>query len=186
MKKAALLFLFAMTAFTVLRAQSDDVIVGGTGDLQYEENVPLAGNRYVNRMLGVQVGHRKHSCLFAEITVSGESRYDDIGFGVHMAYVPGKWGGYGSMGLFDYNGFYTTFGAVLRPVDGLQLLDWQIYGGAAIGWRPGVEIGTRVAFGDTDYSLCSFSFGRMFVDRTSYFTIGLNIDIALAVMLLLF
>lgn len=179
MKKIVVFLLLWLPMAVTLNAQSDDIVVGGTSDLQYDENVALAGNKTFNQIRGIQLNSHDHCKLFIELGVALSTEISDYGFGLNVAYVPDRWGAYGSIGAFDYNGFYATCGAVLRPVAETSIIDWQIYGGLAIGWYPGVEIGTRIGIGKGILSMCSISLSRVYVDRTRYTTLGLNIDLAL-------
>ena len=188
-KKVAIMVWMLLTAAVPVWGQSDDEVVSGSDDLRYEHSVPLAGSKVANTISGRRVYSDDFSRFFFE-GVALISDYDyGVGFGGTMAYVPGRWGVYGTMmgEPLDYRGYIDrTFrfnaGGVVRPVMSASVIDWQLYGGLSIGRTVGVEIGTRFApSADINglFGWWSCSIGKLYTPETSYLMLGISINIAL-------
>lgn len=159
---------------------NEDVVIGGTDDISFDQSVPLNGNNTVNHMLGRSIYSNPYSRYFLE----WEGLFSEYGLalGMHFAYLPKRWGFYCSllpleMSVSQYTTSWASFGAVLRPIIEPAGIDWHIYTGPAFGRGNGWEIGTRIAAAhqNTQFSWLSGSIGTMFVGGRSYFTIGLSI-----------
>lgn len=181
-----MLLLAAIATAVPLNAQEDDEIVIGSTDLQFGNQVPLAGNKTLNQIRGISA-QDDFSHIFCEGTLC--IGYDDIGIGLSLAYVPGHFGGYGSMQFMTYYNNIYSVGAVFRPVLSLTAFDWQVYAGMAISQNLGFEVGTRLsANGKANegvFSWLSGSVSRLFVNNTDYYTIGVSVDIVAFVFWLL-
>ena len=163
-----------------VEATGEDVVIGGTDDLRFDQSIPMEGNRTVNYLLGRSVYTEYYSRYFLE----WESLWGGNGMalGMNFAYLPKRWGFYCSLLPLDistsqYLTSWFTFGAALRPVTRPSSIDWHIYTGPAFGRGNGWEIGTRFAAANqqSQFSWFSGSIGTMYVGGRSYLTIGLSL-----------
>ncbi len=191
MKKSLILMVLALIVMMPVWGQSDDVVVRGSNDLRYEHEVPLAGSKVVNTISGRRVYDGNFSTFFLEGAILVNDYHYRVGMGCTFAYVPGRWGCYGTMvsDPYGYRNYGATprvnMGAVVRPF--LQSpIDWQLYGGLSIGRTAGVDFGIRVAPNNNgsggNFCWWSGSMGRLYTTDGSYTMIGVSIDITLVLM----
>lgn len=186
MRRLFILFALFIPLLSV-NAQNDDEIVGGTGDLQFSSQVPVAGNSVMNRMLGVQIYEQNYSKLFLEAILA--IGMDDAGLGVNITYLPNHWGGYGSIYFLEQR-TAVSLGVAFRPVTTTSFLDWQLYTGAVISNGLGFEFGTRFSsnadINGGPFAWWSGSIGRMYINGYRFTTIGFSVSIASLITMFLF
>lgn len=121
--------------------------------------------------------HDRYCAFFGEGEVLlGAS---DIAGGLHLAYIPRRWGCYTSL-LYGIRQDYLSVGPALRLSNYDSSLDWQLYGGIVAGGRHiGAEAGIRVALPQRDSDFCwtSASMGMGVINGDTFFTIGLSVEI---------
>lgn len=125
---------------------------------------------------------RDVSRLFLEYKVVAG---DYLGYGAQGAYVPEHWGGYASYlttRRVPSNGYrydWFTMGAVYRPMLHPEVMDFQLYGGVAIGDGCGVEYGFRLAAASGNpFSWFSFTMGGISTPGYSAFTLGISVGLS--------
>lgn len=158
-----------------------DTIIGGTEDLQFGGNVPVAGNKAMNRLLGIQTYDENFCHYFCELEmIPGRA------MGFNFCYMTHRWGGYGSLlggtqetSASQGQGAFASLGGAFRIVPQKSRLDWHLYGGLAIGNGVGFEAGTRIAgtAKGSNFSWWSGSVGLLSIAGNTYTTIGLSIAI---------
>lgn len=171
-------------------AVDDDEIVGSTSDLKFSENVPLAGSRALRQLEGIIVPNNKLSTHFLEGSFT--FGFEGIGLGANYAYVPKRWGAYGSY-VYDVYSQRSWFsaGAEIRVVMEPSAMDWHLYAGPAYGVGKGLgyELGTRFALGQTEntktFAWTSFSLGVMHFQDVNYIMVGASVSISLLILLVL-
>ena len=177
--KRLITIILLVGSFFAATAQNDDEVVGGTGDLSFDSQIAVAGNAAVNRMIGVSVYNEPYSRYFVECILAVGDSYN--GGGISVAYLPKRLGGYASFIGTDETLIFSG-GLALRPVATESFMDWQLYGGAAVGNGMGIEYGTRISANANGnggaFSWLSGSVGRIVFSQTRYTTFGLSIDLA--------
>lgn len=116
--------------------------------------------------------------------VEGMFGSEDIAVGLNFTYLPNRWGIYGSL-LTGVHHDYASLGAALRLSDYDDACDWQLYGGIVAGDGMGGELGMRIAAPrhNGTFGWCSGSMGMVFLDGSSYVTLGLSLDLSAIVAL---
>lgn len=113
----------------------------------------------------------------------------DVAGGVSFAYLPQRWGAYGSLRAGTRDG-YVSLGPVLRLSGYESNIDWHLYGGLLFATRSvGAEAGLRIALPRRSTGFCwtSASMGLATVRGDVYLTAGISFDIvALSALSLLF
>ncbi len=173
--KPSFLLLFLL-AVAVGRAQTDDVVVAGSDDLRFSDQVTLSGKSARGILSS---GSHYSSFFFETVALYGEGHF---GGGFNFTCLPRRWGGYASL-LFLSGYVPVTCGVALRPVVAPSFLDWQLYGGLAMGFgMAGYEVGTRFsANADANggsFSWWSASFGFIRIVDARFVTLGLSLDLA--------
>ena len=110
-------------------------------------------------------------------------------YGLFASYVPGRMGYYGGLYIMlDDTGYgisqwYPSVvgGAVLRPFKNVGRVDCQLYGGLALGKRPGVDVGVRLAAGSRvgrrNFGWFSLSLGFCNQWEVPYWTAGFSVGL---------
>ena len=133
--------------------------------------------------------HHFHNRLendFCSVFLEGQTRFssNDVAVGCQLAWVPRRWGVYGS-GMVGVRYGYFSAGPVWRMSDCGNWIDWQLYGGLVVSRQPGAEIGLRMGspklWGDFCWSSVSFNWG--YVNGASYVTLGLSLTLTSIVAL---
>lgn len=180
-------------------AWDEDEVVNSTSDIQFSQDVRVAGSPFINRMTGLVVGKSQYSCYFLEplVNLGYSERLDNygVGFGLNAAYVPKRWGGY-------VNGFYSRYrytnallvkyqigmGVVVRPVIEPSSIDWQLFAGPTMGglnW--GYELGTRFSVGSlgntNKFSWVSCSLSMIQTLDGIFYTMGLSLELSGIILL---
>ena len=208
MKKILILgiLILASLGTSMLKAQSDsiklrqlhvtpDEVVGATDDISFTQDVPLSGNNSLNYLLGARVYENQTSRYFCEIEYLIGAR--DFGMGFNFTYLPKQWGAYGSL-LAGIYGPWSSIGVALRPIKKPTSVDWHLYTGLAFAdayvgfdeYPPrglGFEVGTRIARGAlshaTPFSWSSGSMGFVYMQGSTFFTLGLSILLNMGLLL---
>lgn len=187
MMKRLFILLALFIPLLSVNAQSDDEIVGGTEDLQFSSQIPVAGNSVLNRMLGVQIYEQNYSKFFVEALFA--IGMEDAGLGANITILPNHWGGYGSIYFMEQR-TALSLGAAYRPVTTTSFLDWQLYTGAVINNGLGFEFGTRFStnaeINKGSYACWSCSIGRMYINGCRFTTVGLSVSIASLIAIFLY
>ncbi len=175
MRNITLIVLLMLGVAGTLHAQNDDEIIGGSPDIVFtprQTSLSESGD-----------GNNCSSVFLEGVVFFGGSRTTskvDAGAGFSLAYVPGHWGGYGTL-TFPDRGLMGSFGLVLRPFANPRFMDWQLFAGPALFKGVGVEYGMR--FSSTRkqnggaFSWMSASFSYIYLPEWSFFTVGLSIDL---------
>lgn len=104
----------------------------------------------------------------------------DGALGVDVAFVPEKWGVYGSS-LWGNRYDWISCGGIYRITEPGRSRDWQLYGGLVFGPTMGSELGIRVAFdnfGANGFSWWSASLGMANVAGYGFINVGLSIGLS--------
>ena len=172
----------------IMRAQSDDMVVGGTGDIQFMDTVPLAGSPLLNRLTGESINSQLFHKNFFNILVSFSDNAG-IGIGADYTRIPKQWGWHVSAQVWPAASrtLSVAGGVVVRPVMQTSFLDWQLYAGPVIHRSIGIEYGTRISrVRDNDsYSIWSLTLSRGHVRNNNYVSVGLSADLLLLILLIL-
>lgn len=175
--KRLLIFMMLLGGVLMAKAQSDDVIIGGTDDIQYGSKVEVAGSNTLNTLLGVKVYEEDFCKHFLEYKLGVGNA--DLAFGFTYCYLPKKWGGYGSLMVGFLSGWFTG-GVAYRLSSPKQTCDWQMFGGIAAGYSAGAELGLRLSskvnenFGFS-LSLLSGSFSVIVIPYGTMCTFGISL-----------
>lgn len=175
------------------KKSSDANIIGspryfdGEGDESEEYRRPRGGAmRYF--------GHDFCSVFGETMFMTG---FHDSGLGLQLAYVPEKWGGYGTY-IYGRHHDWFSLGAVWRLSEPWSNTDFQLYAGANYGHgygygyhrSLGYELGMRLAVTQSvnwgSFCWTSLSLGVMRNAGHSYLTVGLSLDLTLIPLLLIF
>ena len=128
--------------------------------------------------------HHFHNRLeneFCAIFLEGQTlfSYNDVALGGQLAWVPSRWGVYGS-GCIGHLDGRISVGPVWRMSDCGNWIDWQLYGGLTVSRRLGGEIGIRMAspeiWGDFCWTSVSLSVGH--VNGYNYVALGLSLTLS--------
>lgn len=133
--------------------------------------------------------HHFHNRLeneFCALFLEGKTLFasDDMALGGQLAWVPRRWGVYGSGSLGFTRGYFSA-GPVWRMSDCGQTIDWQLYGGLVMSHRMGGEVGLRIGAPKLwgDFCWTSFSLTLGHVDRINYVSLGFSITLTSIVAL---
>lgn len=185
MRSLLLLIAFLMP-FALMQAQSDDEIIYSTDDLRFSENLshPLGGSAS-----GLKTAYESDCSRFFLEATAIMSFDANSGMGLHFAYLPKHFGGYGSLHFIDHS-VMGTFGMALRPVIHTSFLDWQLFTGMAISNGVGFEAGMRFSASaeanNGAFSWLSASLSRIYLNDNIYYALGLSIDISLMCIFIFF
>lgn len=169
-------------------AVTEDAVIESNGNLSFDSRIAAGSNSKVD----VPPSFSSTCDWFVEAKLMFPTL---VGYGIQAAYVPKHWGAYASlMGAEGYRTFsdsrgalyddyvhYTwlTGGAVFRPLLNPYSLDFQLFGGLAMGYGGGAEFGIRLAgLEGGHFSWFSGSFGIINTNHDSYITIGISIGIS--------
>ncbi|MCR5445718.1 MAG: hypothetical protein K6E96_08625 [Bacteroidales bacterium] len=117
---------------------------------------------------------------FCSVFLEGQTKLGrDIALGAQLAWVPQRWGIYGSGCISRYNCDFSV-GPVWRMSDCGNWIDWQLYGGLAFSYLSvGAEMGVRMAspklWGDFCWTSFSLTVGR--IHQTNYVALGLSLTL---------
>lgn len=178
MKRLIIILLLALGTATA-SAQTEDEVMGSTGDLQFKSSVPVAGSRFWNRVTGLTVPDESFSQFFLEGTVG--VGWDDLGVGMNFTYLPKRVGGYASWLHTLATPDVVSAGVAFRLFENTTYTDWHLYGGVALSQGLGVDAGVRVSatpyHNGGSFSWLSFSMGRTYVNGTAFLTFGLSLEL---------
>lgn len=115
---------------------------------------------------------------FSSIFMEWQFKVDyDFAFGCQVAWVPNRWGIYGSA-CVNWERCDFSVGPVWRLSDCGNWIDWQLFGGLACSrYALGAEVGIRMAAprlrSDFCWTSVSMTIGRM--QESNYVTLGLSL-----------
>ena len=118
---------------------------------------------------------------FCSVFLEGQTKLgNDISLGCQVAWVPQRWGIYGSA-CVNRHMCEFSLGPVYRLSDCGNWIDWQLYGGLSSRFLAlGAEVGVRVAspklWGDFCWTSVSLTVGH--VQETTYVALGLSLTLA--------
>lgn len=171
MKRSIILLLAALGAFMGLQAQSDDEIVGSSGDITLPHMSLSAKD---NDMC---------SSFFLEGTLLLGSDIDGTtpagGAGLSVAYLPQHFGAYGTANLMR-DGIEGSIGLAWRPFTHSRIVDWQLFAGPAfyhgVGFEGGMRFSATKRHNRGEFSWMSASVSYVSLPRWQFVSIGLSID----------
>lgn len=176
--------------------EEENVVTSSHGDLLFDGQVPqqrqLSTDNLTYGQNGLRNGevHNGRRNAFYRNDVNASEWFfegkamlgDNVGGGVQCAFVPRHWGGYMSYLITSDADYYRydwlTVGAVFRPMINPEVIDFQLYGGLAVGKGSGVEYGLRIAAADdSPFSWLSFTMGGIQTPDFSAVTFGFSVGL---------
>lgn len=163
-------------------AQRERNVLGAP--VYYDTLGNIIGQRDSTDTLYHRPRHHFHNRLeneYCSVFLEGQTLFshNDMALGGQLAWVPRRWGVYGSA-LVGFGHGYFSAGPVWRMSDCGDEIDWHLFGGLVFSRTVGCELGIRMGspklWGDFCWSSFSLSMGH--VNGASYVALGFSLTLA--------